>query len=257
MSFYLISSILLLVWTSAAGLVDSAPSPSHINCSNWRHTVDHYGARVFLVGDRGFHIPRNLQEMDNITCPRLVEANDKIKDVLKTCLKPFPRTVAGMIVRSTRKVTKMSCTDGKEKAAVVSHLSCLLGGNKIDKYHDIMDTFIKKLAVIKRKVPTEKQIDVVCCEYLVGKDDLEAVTKQFCPPASVTYAMNLLDRMMKEAMDFVCFQYQQDARKCLPVHTSHPLNVTAEGGRKESLSVLLPLLDVLTAVGTLPDESSV
>ena len=249
-------SVLVLLAGSATIVHCGPSSTSHVNCSNWRNIVDHYGSRIFMVGDRGFHIPKDLHEMDTITCPRLIEASDRIKDVLKTCLKPFPRTVAGMIVRGTRKVARLNCNDPKEKADVVNHLRCVLGGNKIDKFHDIMDRFTKKLHVIRHSVPTDKKIDVTCCEYLREKDALEAATMQFCPTPSVRYAMDLVDRMMREAIEFVCFQYQQDSSKCVPVFKANPVNVTTES-KKESLSFLLPLLDVLTAVGTPPDESSV
>jgi hypothetical protein len=223
-----------------------------INCTNWRNIVDVHGARIFMLGDRGFHVPRTVSEMETVTCPRLIEAGDKIKGVLKSCLKPFPKTVAGMILRGTRKVTRENCSNATVKAEIVRHLRCVRDDNRIDQFHDVMDKMAKQLYMIKTKVPVEKMIDVSCCAYIARKADLEANLKKFCPPASTTYALDMVDRMMREAMDFVCGQYQQDAGKCAIIEKKYPFN--EKENRKDTLSVLIPMLDVMTEIGTQPDE---
>lgn len=250
---HLISALVILPALATLTFTAAAPPPRSINCTDWRNIVDVYGARIFMLGDRGFHVPKNLIDMENKTCPRMIEAGDRIKGVLKTCLKPFPKTVAGMILRGTRKVTRENCNSSEEKAAIVRHLSCIKDGNKIDKLHEVMDKMNKQLCLIKRTVPVDKMIDACCCAYIARTNELESVTRSFCPPSSVNYAMKLVDRMFKEANDFICSQYQQDTRKCIAIEKAYPLNVTKDT-RKENVSVLIPMLDVLTEIGTHPDD---
>ena len=226
----------------------SESSSGSSNCSDWRHTIDVYGTRVFMLGDRAFEFPQNVQQLETLTCPRLLQATERVKHVIRSCLKPFAKTVAGMIVRGARKVNRGNCNEASSKAAIVSQLKCMQDKSRVGKLHDVVDVFTRWLHVIRRTVPDDEKIDVTCCRYLDTKRQLEAVFKQLCAPSSVSFSMNMVDEMLREAVDFMCSQHQKHASKCQAVLQAHPVSLSqGSSGRKPSLSFLLPLIDVLTA----------
>ena len=248
------SSILLLIpGFTVPAVVSGGRSSSTVNCTDWRTTVDLYGARLFMIGDRVFQFPKTMQQLEETVCPRLTEAGEQLKDVMKACLKPFPKTVAGMITRGARKVNRADCNVQKEKEAFVQKLACMQPRAHIDELHEVVDKFTVKLSVIKRSVPDDKKIDVTCCEYLKTKRAIEESVQSHCPAESVSFTMGLVDGMLQEAVDFLCSQYLRDGSKCLPLLAAHPATVRPED-KKEGLSFMLPLIDVLTAAaGSSPD----
>lgn len=237
------SVICCFLLLSAASSVVHSVSP---NCTDWRTLVDDYGVRIFMLGDREYTVPISVEDTENRMCPRLTEASEKVKGVLKSCLKPFPKTVAGMITRGARKENRMTCSDPEKKSAFVTQLRCIRG-SKIVPFHDAVDKYIKKLSEIGRRTPDNKKIDVVCCEYQILRKEIEDKAKRVCTPASVTFLMRMVDGMLREALDFLCYRYQNDNNLCKPI--IQEFGVSVPTGEQENKSFLLPLIDVLTAAG--------
>ena len=224
--------------------VDCREPSTAINCTNWEETISVYGVRVFMLGDRSFVIPRNLTEIDTVTCPRLLGASDSLKSVVRSCLQPFPKTIAGLAIRGSRKTIKAKCNDMAEKQFIIKHLSCLRPSNRIDQLHDIIDLYNRKLVYIRDSIPVNKKLDLLCCHYFVGRKAIIDTSRRFCPQAAVDYAVSIVDDMFKEALDIACAGYQQNESKCNG--TELPVTMTS---KKETDAFLLPLIQVLTAIG--------
>lgn len=221
---------------------------SSTNCTNWEDSINLYGAQVFLLGDRSFVIPRTISEMESVTCPRLLDAGDKLKDIVKSCLRPFPKTIAGLLIRGSRRVMRAKCNDQKEKEFIIRHLSCIRPLNRIDQLHDVIDMYNRKLIYIRDTVPVASKLDLTCCHYFAAKKEMIAVARKFCPQIAVDYAIGIVDDMMKESLEVSCGPYLSDESKCAPVITKTPVPVTMNS-KKETDAFLLPLINVLTAVG--------
>ena len=226
----------------------SSSTKSGFNCSNWEETVNVYGTRVFMLGDRELQLPKSVHEMEFITCPRLMEASDKLKDVIKYCFKPFERTIAGMLIRGTRKTIKSKCTVLQERQFIVKHLSCIREQSRFDLFHDVIDMYNRKLMFIRDNVADSAKLDLTCCHYIEARKEIASTAKQFCPPIAVAYALDMVDDMMREALDVACSTYQHDASKCKPVMRGTPLSVSV-ASPKENIAFLVPLIKVLAAVG--------
>lgn len=244
-----ITTSIILTLACIASL-DAKPvnSKSGFNCSNWEKTINIYGTRVFMIGDRDLQLPQTVSEMESVTCPRLMEASDKLKDVIKYCFKPFERTIAGMLIRGTRKTIKSKCTDDQEKQFIVKHLSCIREQSRFDLFHDILDMYNRKLIFIRDNIPDGDKLDLTCCHYMEARKEIQSTAKKFCPPVAVSYALNMVDDMMREALDVACSAYQHDASKCKPIMRGNPLQVSMRSP-KENPAFLVPLIKVLAAVG--------
>lgn len=245
-------AVAILILVSISHTSDAKPvqpSKSGFNCSNWEKTINVYGTRVFMIGDRDLQLPTSVNEMETITCPRLMDASDKLKDVIKYCFKPFERTIAGMLIRGTRKTIKSKCTDDQEKQFIVKHLSCIREQSRFDLFHDILDMYNRKLIFIRDNIADGDKLDLTCCHYMEARKEIQSTAKKFCPAVAVTYALNMVDDMMREALDVACSTYQNDASKCKPVMRGNPLTGVSSRSPKENPAFLVPLIKVLAAVG--------
>lgn len=156
-----------------------------------------YGTRVFMLGDRELKLPRSVNEMEMITCPRLMDASDKLKNVIKYCFKPFERTIAGMLIRGTRKTIKSKCNVLQEREFIVQHLSCIRDQSKFDLFHDVIDMYNRKLMFIRDNVPDNMKLDLTCCHYMEARKEIASTAKKFCPPIAVTYALDMVSYCME------------------------------------------------------------
>lgn len=244
-----ITIVFTIMWMAVTSVTcKPASGKSGFNCSNWEETINVYGTRVFIIGDRDLQLPRSVTEMELTTCPRLLEASDKLKDVIKYCFKPFERTIAGMLIRGTRKTIKSKCTVPQEREFIVKHLSCIRDQSRFDLFHDVIDMYNRKLIYIRDNVPDGNKLDLTCCHYMEARKEIASTAKKFCPPVAVQYALDMVDDMMREALDVACSTYQHDASKCKPVMKGNPLSVSMRSP-KENIAFLVPLIKVLAAVG--------
>lgn len=219
-----------------------------VNCSDWESVVNKYGARVFMMGDRSLRIPASVQELEATTCPRLYEASDRLKDVIRSCFKPFTRTMAGLLVRGTRASIKKRCSDPAERAVVVQHLSCVQHQQDLDQFHDVVDSFTRKLVYIRDHVKDSQKLDLTCCHYMDVRRGIVAVARKFCPAPAVQYTATMMDDMMREAIELACSSYQRDSDKCLLLMKQTPIRLKARDAKHREGTFLLPLISVLSSV---------
>lgn len=201
-------------------------------------------------GDRSLVLPKTVQELETDLCPLLLEASDKIKSGIRNCLDPFPKTVAGLVVRGTRKVIRKQCSDEQQKKDIVRHLVCLQDKSRLDQMHDVVDMFNRKLVIIgSDAVPINKRLDVLCCSEPVLIKDLLKVFQQWpdCKPEGIAWALKLVNDMLKDALDLACSTYQSSPDKCTAVLESTPLNVTIQSPKNND-AFFVPLIHVLSTI---------
>lgn len=241
----LLFSVLL---TTVSSLTTTTPKPN-VNCSTWRSQVNEYGPRVFMVGDRSFVVPNSVDEIQDVTCPRIKEAGERLRDIFKSCLRPFPRTLAALVIRRARRTMRTKCNDRKEKALIMHHLSCLRPADKIGLFHDVIDEYSRQLVHIQGNVAPKNMLDVACCMYIDGRKHTREIARRFCDAEAVTYAVKLIDDLMQEAMDLACSTYIRNNDKCIAVKARDPLPSSFDPAFQPKDSFLLNLIDLLTMIG--------
>lgn len=78
--------------------------------------------------------------------------------------------------------------------------------------------------------------------------------KRHCTSEAVEYTLNLLDGMVSDVLDLVC-RGHADLRgpKCAKLLKDSPLSASRTTIKK-SEGLLLPLVDILTSMGAMPDS---
>ena len=201
-----------------------------------------------MLGDRAFRVPLDLQELDTVTCPRLRESSERLRDIFKRCLQPFPKTIGGLVIRGARKQIRLKCGDAREKDFIIRHLSCIRPQERINQFHDIIDMYNRKLVFVRENIGNDAKLEFACCMYVALRQEIIDKASSYCESSAVDYAIKLVDDAFKEAIDMACSAFQQNDSKCAGVQQRHPVNVTAQS-KMDSQAFILPLLDVLTAVG--------
>ena len=65
------------------------------------------------------------------------------------------------------------------------------------------------------------------------------------------YLIATLDSFLEDVLDLVCHGYGEASPKCAKMIKETPIIVDAKT-KKQSLSVLLPLVDIVTSMGAAP-----
>lgn len=202
-------------------------------------------------GDRDLILPRTLEQMETELCPRLLEAGDKLKTVVRKCLDPFPKTVAGMLLRGNRNVIKTNCRNSEsEKNAVIENFVCIRNQSRLDQLHDVVDLFNRKLVFIgSDDSATSRRLDLTCCHAQVLMKELREKLEEWddCKEEGTTWIMNFIDEMLRDALDLACSTYQNDPNKCKPVLEETPLNITMQSAKNND-AFFVPLIRVLSAI---------
>lgn len=243
MSSQIFSCLVLVILLSVGG--DAAPSSS-AECANWESDLDRDGATLFLLGDRSLKIPATMEELNTGLCPSLMNAGNGLRNIVKKCLSAFPKTVAGLAIRGTRLTIKNRCTTESEKVRIIRYLRSIRSQENLDRLHDVADTFHREMQVMNSMV-SDNKLSILCCSYVQMREDMESVASQFFDAEGLTYFLNLVDEMLREALDLACSQYNADHSKCIPVRAENPLNVTMDS-KLEEKSFFLPLVRVLTSL---------
>lgn len=240
-----------LFLTMSVSLVASSPARSGspaADCSEWRNQVNKYGAQVFMLGDRNFTVPKDVAEIDAVTCPRLKEAADGLKDVFRSCLRPFPKTVAGLAIRGARKAMKDRCGSQKEKETIIKYLACVRPQERLDLLHEIMEDISNKLLYAQKNVPLDRMLGLGCCVYHDLRQFARETASKFCTPDAVKYTDELIDEMLQEALDIACASFAKDEHKCTAIKKRDPFPEHFNATTRAKDTFLLTLLDVLTAI---------
>jgi len=220
--------------------------------------MDRQASKLFLIGDRSLVVPTTVDQVSQEFCPRILDSIESIKAIARSCLKPFPKQLVGIMLQAIRKVNKEICSSKEEKETVIKHLSCVKDSNRLEQVHVLMDDFIMFAHSVQRNVTDQtKKIPFICCQYMNLLNDLESKISNWCDRDSIDYVLNMIRRMMSDATDIVCPQFvkqgsEKEGGKC---HRFWKDNHLVVSNTKLTLSMLPPLVDIFTEMGSLEDSN--
>jgi hypothetical protein len=223
--------------------------------------MDWIASHLFLVGDRSLVVPSSLQEVSDNFCPKIQENIEKIREIARSCLRPFPKQLVGVMLFAIKRVNREICSSKQEKDFIVQHLSCVRDQNKMEQVHVLMDDFVKFAHYVHSNVSdTNKKIPFICCQYLQLMQDLDKRLSNWCKREAIDYVINMIDKMMSDCTDMICPQYVKPGSltapdgKCRRFMTNNPVPLNPKV-KSPTLSMLPPLIDIFTEMGSLPEES--
>ena len=225
----------------------SGPS-STSPCHEWQASMDRNGAIVFLFDDESFQIPSSSLEMQTATCPRLSLAEQRLKATIKSCLKPFPQTIAGFLTHGARQVRKLMCDSAEAQADFVHHMQCMRQEDRISKLRAIMNDYASKLMIVHESIPMEEKFKLAYCSSIQVKSQIAAASRPYCSPDAVRYLVNAMDGVYKEARKLAHSLLGYKARsykKCHKLITDSRLLLRTRAFRRKTKSSFLPLFLVL------------
>ena len=246
----LIVSLILIEFISH-GSSDSTRPTSDV-CKNWRPILDKAGKVCFIAGNRQQIIPESMAQVDTF-CIELLHNSNIIRNISRSCLKPFPKQVISTFTHGIRKTNKRICSSVSEKNRILEYGKCLVPPAAQGLLHDMGDQFTRLIENI-RDVQTDlnKKIPLVCCSYQDFKRKIRNIFPKYCSIEAIEYTINLVDSMVEDALDLVCHQHMSvDAPKCIALAKSTPINVP-ESYVKQSEGFFLPLTDVFVEAGEAP-----
>ena len=188
-----------LLWILFISLLGSSSSLAarNISCRNWRSRMDRQASKLFMIGDRSLVVPTTVDQVSQEFCPRILDSIESIKAIARSCLKPFPKQLVGIMLQAIRKVNKEICSSKEEKETVIKHLSCVKDSNRLEQVHVLMDHFIMFTHSVQRNVTDQtKKIPFICCQYMNLLNDLESKISNWCDRDSIDYVLNMIRRMM-------------------------------------------------------------
>lgn len=230
------------------------------NCRNWRNQIDLFASKLLMVGDRSLIIPKDVNEVSTIFCPKIRQNIEQVKEIARSCLKPFPKQLVGVILFAIKKVNRDICSSTKEKEFIASSLECVQDVNRMESVHELMDDFVRFSHFVHRNISdVNKKIPFICCQYLKFLHKLEKRLTPWCKREAIDYVVNMIQKMMVDATDIICPTYTRPGSysdpngRCYQFLQNHPVNINSSS-RLETLSVLPPLVDIFSEMGSLPEE---
>lgn len=251
------------------------------DCTNWRNKLDEGGNIMFIAGDRDYYPPITLAEVEPMYCsPQLINI-DKTRAIARNCMKPFPRQIIGLMTYGSRKDVKSLCkgSDAKKQDLLDNNI-CFRDQTKLDIMHDSMDKLIIEFETVRDDVHNESlKIPHICCQYSIFVDvskvnlfrryvssayfflhtlqNLKADFYRICKNKQIDYWIDMTERKLDDALDIMCGGYRKGSanNKCPQFIKDHPFVVPANK-KKKSVSLIIALVDVLSQLATVPEEST-
>ena len=138
--------------------------PKSFNCSSWKNQFDEATSKAFLVSNRNFTFPTTIAEVDKLCSDVFVQV-ERVQEIARSCLKPFPKQIVGIFIRGVKKQFKKVCNNRKEKEKVFKYADCLRPEQVLTKIFNISDEFTKVYEYINTNSSVEKRIPLACCYY--------------------------------------------------------------------------------------------
>ena len=231
----------------------SSFSSSFAPFDNWRNDIDKAASVLFLAGDRVHKVPKTLADVDRLYCNRHTTAIETVRDITRACLKPFPKQVIGLLTFGSRKEVRSCCKSESEKKQLLESMQCFDKSN-LELLHDSFDDFILKIEGIRDSISQDHlKMPHACCAYNSYIIHLRSLFQNRCSGQSLDYLLNMTDRKVKDAFELVCSGYSaNEMDKCANLNKQSPVTVR-KSGKPSAKSVILPLVDIYTQAGSLPE----
>ena len=187
-------------------------------------------------------------------------AKDAIECIseFRKCLRLFPKTFYGLMLRNIRKIRKNICTVIENKAGALHHLKCVRDERTSEKLHlvrSVVTGWTKVMTYIANENSPEVLLPYMCCAFHFLYDDSISKINEQC--ASTTgdqtsvFIMSFLKSAIDDMLDFGCATHKslkfcqetmsselQEFKKIYQIGLQEPFSVTP----------VVPLLKIATSL---------
>lgn len=116
-------------------------------------------------GDRSNSKPLTATEVSTELCPKLRKSSNIVKFYTKSCFKPFPRQIIGLLVRGNQRVLKKMCDSNEERQLFATHSQCLKNYDP-ENVHKCMDKYIISVESVRDNVhDLDLKLPYSCCSF--------------------------------------------------------------------------------------------
>lgn len=241
-------NIHILVIVTLVTVISSCQALEEPNCENWRDDIDKASSILFVAGDRDLIPAKNLIELEDRYCKRHTDAIEKVRNITKTCLRPFPQQVIGLLTFGSRKEVRKTCKHETEKQRLLDSVRCFIPKENMEILHDSFDDLIVRVETIRdSNIAINSKMSHTCCAYNSYIRHLRNLFRDKCSITSLDYILDMTDKKVKEAFDFTCLGYSiNEMDKCNELNKREPIYVDPSA-KPKSKSIILPLVDIYTA----------
>ena len=163
-SFLLLVVSLLNVSSSSIGRRQYKDLNITVDCNDLDR-MDRAALTMTSYGDRSNSKPRAPIEVFRDYCPKIKEASNIVKAYARTCFKPFPRQVIGLLVRGNLKEIKHLCESKEERQLFSKHSQCLKNFDP-ENVHKCMDRYIIDAESVRDNVhDLDLKLPYSCCAF--------------------------------------------------------------------------------------------
>ncbi|KAI1294743.1 hypothetical protein HDE_06046 [Halotydeus destructor] len=243
------SLVILLSVTFGALLVSCQDNGT---CSQLKAKADTCFQEALLYNRVPRQFPVNLAQMNQMVC-NTINSNVQCIGNYRPCVKPFPRTLLNVVIRSIKRTLKDSvCGSDDIKGHFVDSFKCLRHGrHNIDTFFLIYDKVAAIVDHVANDSDTEVLLPNICCAVHFAIAQADPVFKQACPGHDISQmsetTLNLIRSMFDDVMDLGCGG-ARDFGVCKQKYgqvTRQVGRIWARTNSAHSSSPLIPLFHVL------------
>lgn len=199
-------------------------------------------------------MPTSEKELD-IYCGKTKAMLDCLKEY-RICLKPFPKTLFGVVVRDARIVLKNVCSPANKKETL-GHFKCFQKEN-LERYHHMMHGYTNVVVHLTRpNVHVEALIGSACCAFQVLAKDSKEMVGKLCNPLTGMqtgeFVVNLVRSFMNSALDISCGKHKsiEVCTELMAQEVALYKQLMMQGMRKEfPFSPITPMIQILNILDT-------
>lgn len=135
-----------------------------VNCNDLGQ-MDRAALAMTSYGDRSNSQPLTPEQVYEELCPKLNKSSRIIKAYAKTCFKPFPRQIIGLLVKGNLRELRKLCSSEEERYLFSKHSQCLQDFDP-ENVHKCMDNYIIDVESIRDNVhDLDLKLPYSCCIF--------------------------------------------------------------------------------------------
>ena len=205
-------------------------------------------AEALFLNTDTYDIPRNQQQMDTF-CHKIKATVDCVHDY-RSCLKLFPKTFFGIIMRDVRKTAKRICSSQDEKSLAVEHLRCFDSKEKLNLFRSVVSGWTNVLNYVNT-IPPNNIIPNLCCAYHFLHQHGIATINDTClnitGPMTGDFVVGILKSAVSDILDLGCAKHHslQVCQKAMPTQIDVVKMLLVKGlTEKFFVTPITPLLQI-------------
>lgn len=205
-------------------------------------------AEALFLNTDTYRIPRDRQEVDSF-CDKIRSTVDCVHDY-RSCLKLFPKTFFGIIMRDVRKTMKKVCSSREQKSLAIDHLRCFDSKENIQLFHSVIGGWTKVLTHVTT-LPSNDIIPSMCCAYHYlyhhGINTINQTCIDITGPSTGDFVVNIIRSAVSDLLDLGCAKHHslQVCQMMMPQRIQEVSEVLTQGLKERFVvTPIAPLLQI-------------